>query len=101
MMTQATKLVNKMRHSANFAQAWKLVTFFVGGNDLCKACKDSKYTAANYMNNIRSTLNFLKANMPRTLVNLVISLDVSGIEDLTGSTCRNMQKYFLNENNRQ
>lgn len=93
MMTQATNLVNKMKQVSNFAQAWKLVTFFVGGNDLCKACKDAKYTATNYMNNIKSTLNYLKANLPRTLVNLVISLDVSGIEDLSGATCRNMQKY--------
>lgn len=44
------------------------------------------------MRNIRTTLDYLKANLPRTLVNLVISLDVSGIETLTGYTCRNMQK---------
>lgn len=44
------------------------------------------------MKNIRVALDYLKANLPRTLVNLVVSLDVSGIEDLTGTTCRNMQK---------
>lgn len=44
------------------------------------------------MNNIKAALDYLKANLPRTLVNLVVSLDVSGIELLTGSTCRNMQK---------
>ncbi|RNA24384.1 phospholipase membrane-associated-like [Brachionus plicatilis] len=96
MLAQAKNLVYKMKQTSgiNFSQGWKLVTMFVGGNDLCKACRDSKYTAANYMKNIRAALDYLKANLPRTLVNLVVSLDVSGIEILTGLTCRNMQKTF-------
>ena len=42
MLTQAKSLVNLMRQSSriDFANSWKLVTFFVGGNDLCKSCKD-------------------------------------------------------------
>ena len=42
MLTQATNLVSKMKQtsSIDFYQGWKLVTFFVGGNDLCKACRD-------------------------------------------------------------
>lgn len=112
MLTQAKKLVAKMKQTKeiNFSQGWKLVTFFIGGNDLCKACRDvnkmikiiffyylklfhkAKYTAENYMKNIRLTLDYFQANLPRTLVNLVVSLDVTGIETLTGYTCRNMQK---------
>lgn len=42
MLAQAKALVNKIKqtNSINFYEGWKLVTMFVGGNDLCKACKD-------------------------------------------------------------
>jgi hypothetical protein len=66
---------------------------FIGGNDLCRACNDEvKYSAANYVNNIRTTLNYLKNNLERVYINVVLTLDVTGIDLLTGSTCRNMQK---------
>lgn len=42
MLDQARNLVNRMSRSnrIDFRRSWKLVTFFVGGNDLCKSCKD-------------------------------------------------------------
>jgi len=95
MPGQARLLVSRLQSTvANYATKWKVLNFFIGGNDLCKACKDAKYTATNYVNNIRDTLDYLRTNMPRTLVNLVMTLDVTGIEVLTGTTCRNMQNTF-------
>jgi len=97
MYQQAVDLVNRMRASSriDFLNSWKVVTFFVGGNDLCKSCKDTKkYSVNNYVNNIKKTLDYFKANLPRTFVNLVLTLDVRGIQVLTGTTCRNMQKTF-------
>lgn len=43
MPAQAQFLVNKMRNDlgdTEFTQSWKLVTLFIGGNDLCACCKD-------------------------------------------------------------
>ena len=42
MYDQAVKLVAKIKADKNLNadQDWKLVTFFIGGNDLCKFCKD-------------------------------------------------------------
>lgn len=42
MVAQAKYLVNKMKQTTgiNFNEGWKLITMFVGGNDLCKACRD-------------------------------------------------------------
>ena len=43
MPTQANLLVDRMIRAlgaAKFAADWKLVTFFIGGNDLCGYCKD-------------------------------------------------------------
>lgn len=43
MPTQANLLVERMTRAlgpGKFAADWKLVTFFIGGNDLCSSCKD-------------------------------------------------------------
>jgi phospholipase B1 len=98
-LQQAINLVNKMKSDpkVDMDNHWKLVNVFIGGNDLCKFCTDrGNYTAARYLSNLKSTLQYFKANLKRTFVSLVISLDVTGIDILTGVTCRNMQKSLCN-----
>ena len=111
---QAQELVSRIKLSedVNFEEDWKLVTLFIGGNDLCHSCKypvsmkifrtnfesiltywfvsQQSYTANNYIYNLRTTLDYLKWNMPRTLVNLVVSLDVTGVSyfESTGFFCK-------------
>jgi hypothetical protein len=44
MPGQANLLVERMTNTlgaSRFASEWKLVTFFIGGNDLCAFCKDT------------------------------------------------------------
>lgn len=93
MLQQAKDLVERMKTNnvIDFKNSWKLVTFFIGGNDLCKSCKDIKLTGENFVKNIKETLDYMHLNLPRTLVNMVLTLDVTGIDVLTGFTCRNMQ----------
>ena len=82
MYDQVIEMVRRMKASTkiDFKNSWKLITFFIGGNDLCKSCKDiNKYSPAKYMDNIKNTLDYMKANLPRTFVNLVLTLDVTGI----------------------
>ena len=81
MYGQVVELVKRMKASTkiDFANSWKLVTFFIGGNDLCKSCKDvNYYSPAKYLDNIKIVLDYMKANLPRTIVNLVTTLDVTG-----------------------
>ena len=42
MLQQAKDLVIRMQTSnkINFQTSWKLITLFVGGNDLCRSCKE-------------------------------------------------------------
>ena len=40
-----------------------------------------KYSVNNYVKNIRDTLDYFQNNLPKTLVNLVLTLDVTGIDD--------------------
>lgn len=42
MMSQAKDLILKMKATPeiDFNEAWKLVTIFIGGNDLCLSCEN-------------------------------------------------------------
>jgi phospholipase B1 len=86
------RMINKLG-AARFASEWKLVTFFIGGNDLCNICKDTnKYNTANFKKNVKDALDILKARMPRTIVNFVTVLNVAELEDLhDGFVCQSMQ----------
>lgn len=97
MLDQAGILIARMKTfpGVNFNNDWKLITFFIGGNDLCDTCTNpDKFSTANYIKNIQNTLDYFMANFPRTVVNLVMTLDVSGIVQLNGLTCRVMQNMF-------
>jgi phospholipase B1 len=99
MPEQANILVDRMLNTlgtAEFNSAWKLVTFFIGGNDLCAFCKDTnKYSVANYKANIEQALDILYARMPRTIVNFVTVLNVAELEDLhEGAVCQSLQGFL-------
>ncbi|CAF0965028.1 unnamed protein product [Adineta steineri] len=99
MPTQAHLLVDRMTKAlgaGKFAADWKLVTFFIGGNDLCGYCKDTnRFSTATYTNNIKTALDILKARMPRALVNLVVVLNVAELEDLhEGIRCQSLQNFM-------
>jgi len=96
MLGQAVMLVDKMKKELganNYATQWKLITFFIGGNDCCAVCKDeNEYSVTKYVSNVKAALDYLKANMPRALVNFVTVLNVAELEDLhEGVTCQSMQ----------
>jgi len=98
---QAKLLVSRIRANpnVNFNEDWKLVTLFIGGNDLCNSCSTKYpgyYTAANYIRNVRQTLDYLEVTLPKTLVNLVLSLDVTGVSlfESTGFFCKILTTSF-------
>ncbi|UJR23053.1 hypothetical protein I4U23_026078 [Adineta vaga] len=99
MPGQADLLISRMRKAlgdTKFNTEWKLVTFFIGGNDLCGICKSGKdYSPATYTNNIKVALEKLYNGMPRTFVNFVTVLNVAELEDLhEGIVCTNMQVFL-------
>ncbi|CAF4107567.1 unnamed protein product [Rotaria sordida] len=99
MPDQANMLVDRMIKTlgaVRFAADWKLVTFFIGGNDLCGYCKaKDRLSVANYKKNVKGALDILKARMPRTLVNFVTVLNVAELEDLhEGVRCQTLQNFL-------
>ncbi|KAK3768021.1 hypothetical protein RRG08_045035 [Elysia crispata] len=74
---QARWIVTKLRidPSVDFENDWKLITVFLGGNDLCIYCLFD-LTSAAYTNNLRKGLDILYNNVPRAFVNLVVVMQV-------------------------
>ncbi|XP_031436627.1 phospholipase B1, membrane-associated isoform X1 [Clupea harengus] len=74
MPEQARVLIQKMKNDSriDYQNDWKVITLFIGGNDLCDHCSDSVYfSAANIVGRIQETLDILHKEVPRALVNLV------------------------------
>ncbi len=61
---QADRLIRKMRslRGVDFKNDWKMITLFIGGNDLCQFCNSqdpNKYSPESYIDNIRIGLDMI------------------------------------------
>lgn len=90
MLQQAQDLVAKIRanEQVNFDNDWKLISVFVGSNDICQlpCTNDSLGEPDNWIQNITTALDYLKDNLPRTFVNLV---QLSNIDENMRDATRN------------
>jgi len=96
MPSEARKLIDRMKNDArvDYANDWKLLTMFVGGNDLCASCRRN-YSKEAYYAFFESALTTLKAEMPRTIVNLVSMFDITPLPSFTtGLACDLLQWGF-------
>ena len=79
LLGQAMELVTRIRESdnINFENDWKLVTIYIGSNDLCLSiCQnDPRSEPEAFLQSITDTLDYLRDNLPRTFVNLVQLLE--------------------------
>ncbi len=92
MPHQAQLLVNRVKAmtDVDFEKDWKLVTLFIGGNDLCDYCYDEAgKSVENYKKHIQSALDILHAQLPRTFVNLVSIFDITPVASMSdGVICK-------------
>ena len=59
LLEQVKSLIEMMRNSSviDFKEDWKIVTMFIGANDLCESCKGSEHNfPSNYIGYIREAL---------------------------------------------
>ncbi|CAB0031191.1 unnamed protein product [Trichogramma brassicae] len=72
---QAKILVQRIRNDPEIdvQKHWKMITILFGANDVCSAqCYNpKKFSPIRYALHLRRTLDFLRASLPRTIVNLV------------------------------
>ncbi|XP_053538589.1 phospholipase B1, membrane-associated [Ictalurus punctatus] len=89
LLSQAQALITRMTSDSriNFQNDWKVITLFIGGNDLCEQCKDpTLYSADNFAKNIRNALDVLHQKVPRVLVNLVEVFQIAPLRRLHQDT---------------
>ncbi|XP_067938740.1 phospholipase B1, membrane-associated-like isoform X2 [Watersipora subatra] len=85
MPTQARNLVNKLTSDSriDLEKDWKMVTLFIGGNNLCDFCSDLiAHSAETMIANVAEALDILRDNIPRLYVNLLEIFDISPIAGL-------------------
>ncbi|XP_064601697.1 phospholipase B1, membrane-associated-like [Liolophura sinensis] len=97
MPGQAKLLVEclKTEPGVDFENDWKVITLFIGGNDLCDYCEDQeKFSATNYLRDVQAALDTLHDSVPRAFVNLVQVLTVPMVEELNkGLICYALHLY--------
>ncbi|CAL9687067.1 unnamed protein product [Knipowitschia caucasica] len=86
---QVTRLIEAMKSdtSVDFENDWKLVTLFIGGNDLCTYCNDrAALSPQNYSRHMMATLDLLYNEVPRVLVNVLEILQIEGLRRVKGDS---------------
>ncbi|GMS87151.1 hypothetical protein PENTCL1PPCAC_9326, partial [Pristionchus entomophagus] len=80
MEEQAADLVRRMKEhpEIDYANHWKLVHMFIGGNDICSWChRGDSLNSTSYAEHIRKGVQYLKDNMPKTIVVLTGMIDIN------------------------
>ncbi|OWK57760.1 Phospholipase B1, membrane-associated [Lonchura striata] len=95
---QVRKLVDRMKNDTriDFQNDWKLITLFIGGNDLCKVCENpARYSPENYTYNIQIALDLLHKEVPRAYVNLATMLYIARLRELHQSANNSCPKVLM------
>ncbi|KAH0622627.1 hypothetical protein JD844_025094, partial [Phrynosoma platyrhinos] len=67
----------------NYKEDWKLVTIFIGGNDVCQYCLNKEtYSVAKYVEHLQDTLDILYKELPRAFVNMVEIMELVGLRQI-------------------
>lgn len=95
---QVRRLIDAMKSdvSVDFQNDWKLVTLFIGGNDLCGYCNDrATLSPENYSHHMMTSLDLLYNEVPRILINVVEILQVEGLRRVKGDSlgCSVLQQF--------
>jgi small subunit ribosomal protein S29e/phospholipase B1 len=83
---QITYLVNQLQttyaSTVNFQDDWKLLTLFIGANNLCGACEGrAESKPAYFQAQLQQVLTQIEQQIPRVFVNLVTIFNISGVWD--------------------
>ena len=80
----------------NYERDWKMLTLFIGGNNLCQFCVDDKSAPKTFVGEITKVLDTLHQEVPRMFVNLVTIFNIGQIAALGNEqfTCRKAHECF-------
>jgi len=98
LKAQAETMIEHLKADpkVDFEKDWKVITIFIGGNDLCDYhMKPGMYEPHQFKQSLQDTLDVLHANVPRAFVNLVETIDVSVLSDLSKGFMCPLLHHFL------
>lgn len=87
LQDQAIDLVSRLKimKGIDFKNDWKLLTVWIGTEDLCQVCKDAdKFSPSSFIKYFMRMLSYLQKKVPRLFVNLVPPMNVSSLHQLYG-----------------
>jgi len=88
LQAQLDMLASKMGSLGVTDNDWKLITIFVGGNDLCDYCTDTATNSPqNFQANLENALDTIRARFRRSFVNLVSPPDVTLLGEVSAGLC--------------
>ncbi|XP_036928598.1 phospholipase B1, membrane-associated isoform X2 [Acanthopagrus latus] len=99
MVGQVRILVDRMKADPriDFHNDWKVITMFIGGNDICDFCTDSIFfSARNVVLRIQQALDILHNEVPRAIVNLIELLNIVPLRDLHNDKSLGCPTWFVN-----
>ncbi|CAD5125345.1 DgyrCDS13584 [Dimorphilus gyrociliatus] len=95
---QADKMIDRLKTTSDidFENDWKLITLFIGGNDLCGYCRDRpNRSPEKFAEHIKNTLDKLHQQVPKALVQVVSMFDVTPVRHLSADwICDLLQERF-------
>jgi len=75
-----SQLQTTYKDQIDFYNDWKLLTIFIGANNLCSACEGRDSSTPKYFgDHLRQVLTDIEAKIPRVFVNLVTIFNISGV----------------------
>ena len=87
LLSQAESLVDRIK-SDNLDNEWKVITIFIGGNDLCAICEEKKkYSKENFYTNLLATIEKL-SELKKVFLNLVQTVEISKVAKLPTVGCK-------------
>ncbi|KAE8586149.1 hypothetical protein XENTR_v10021566 [Xenopus tropicalis] len=82
---QTQHLIDTMKSypGVNFKEDWKLVTIFIGSNDVCDYCKNKTlFSADSFIHNLTVSLDMLQQQLPRAIINVVQLLRIEELRSV-------------------
>ncbi|XP_070705362.1 phospholipase B1, membrane-associated-like [Pempheris klunzingeri] len=99
LLPQVEALVARMKNDSriNFESDWKVISIFIGGNDICDHCYNSLlYSVDNFVRNVRGSLDYLHKEVPRALVNLIEPLHITPLREMHMDTSLKCPTWLVN-----
>jgi len=97
LLVQAFDLIGKMKSDpkVNMDLDWKLITIWIGSNDLCDICEDPAglFSPDQYELDIRAVMSLIKSEIPRVFVNLIQGIDVTLLHEVDSCWCRWLHRF--------